>query len=1225
MTLRGSSKLQIKTNVPPLNYPVALVPVLDNAHSRTEVASFDIELDGRALALKSNRQIADKMDRRISDKDRYLDFEAFKKSTNTTTPPAVLARSRSSLSPPRSQTGIFPSTNPILFDFGATSSSFTRAETPRDISPRRPSSHIFADPTKLVESQQLVSSVGNSRQPRCEGAPEVEASEKQFHFTFEHNMVREQEPPRHPLSTSRPNGIPPLTTIQLDEKKGERKVPQINPLRQLQFGQPNAPGPPDSTSSYTEPQQQKSSAKISDSQVYGKKSTDNYSHMFIPSKPSFQQPQAWRHHPSSQSAAPRPAIEQTTKNSQYSHETAEHAIEQGKKWFHDHVQNHPAQPSMSRTTIAVPQPQQYAQWQPQPASRPMFSSHAYSNPFYERENNVVDLMTNSVGMVTNRGLFNDDRFGASDPYMYVDAAKANENIKALLEGAFEDEEDKPRTRRSKQQLDKKADELASQMQSMTIKPEVLEAQDEEAEEDEDKGNVEGLKVDLLPHQVDGVKWMRDKETGTKKTRGVYPKGGILADDMGLGKTIQSIALLLTNPRPLSDSAEATKRKLAADVEKTTLVVAPLALIKQWEGEITDRVESSHKLKVLVHHGPQRSKSFKDLKKFDVVITTYQTLASEHASSEGTLKVGCFGLHWYRVILDEAHSIKNRNAKATKAAYALSAEYRWCLTGTPMQNNLDELQSLIRFLQIKPYDDLNIWREQITKPMNNGRGGLAIKRLQVYLKAFMKRRTKDVLKQQGALSTGTGTKKGTESSNQFKIVQRVVEEVEAEFTPEEHAFYDRLESRTEKSLELMMAGNKMSYASALVLLLRLRQACNHPDLIKGDLSKEKEAFLNSSGNQTPSRRKAVADTELDSIADMLGGLSVETKRCDVCQIELLAREASTGAIRCVDCEADLAAQASKEQKVKKERKEAKKAKQSRLADARRKQNRRIIDDSDDEEDEAEPAVNELLTENATSDDDAEDEDSSLYTSSDEESSATTTPVPSTKIRQLLSLLTTDSSTHKYIVFSFFTSMLDLIEPFLHQSRIRFVRYDGQMRNDAREASLTALRTDDRVRVMLCSLRAGSLGLNLTAASRVVILEPFWNPFVEEQAIDRVHRLNQTQDVKVYKLTVRNTVEERIVALQERKRDLADKALESGGAKGGVKLTLQDMLRLFRHDAEGEHRVDMHPVGGGRGTGGLLTATNNVGSGGAAAPGAGSATHRPRPAEKRKEHEVYGRRW
>jgi SNF2 family DNA or RNA helicase len=868
--------------------------------------------------------------------------------------------------------------------------------------------------------------------------------------------------------------------------------------------------------------------------------------------------------------------------------------------------------------VEIARPTNFPTWQPKPVAPTMYSSDAPPNPFYQPRP-FINATTNVIGMDTNAGLF-DDRFGAADPYTYIDAAKANENIKALLEGAMEDEDDLPNTRRKKKAMKDKADELADKLNDLKVKADDAEADEEE---DEDDGIVEGLKVKLLPHQIDGVAWMCDKELGTKKKMvahvGVLPKGGILADDMGLGKTIQSIALMLQNPKPSKEELAACKRQLPENLDKGTLVVAPLALIKQWEGEIRDRVADSLTMRVCVHHGPKRAKSFKDLKKYDVVITTYSTLASEHAESEGSFKVGCFGINWYRIILDEAHSIKNRNAKATKAACALNAEYRWCLTGTPMQNNLDELQSLIHFLRIKPYDDLKHWRESITRPMNSGRGGLAIKRLQVYLKAFMKRRTKDVLKQGGALKNGAHANADGTKGDSFKIVGRKVEKVEALFSPEEKAFYERLESRTDKSLEQMMAGNKVTYASALTLLLRLRQACNHPKLIGGDLSQEREAFAD--GASSPRKGGGAAD-DMDSIAAMLGGLSVETKRCDICQIDLTMVEVSARAIRCTECEDDLASQEASARHREEKRKEKKTAK---LA-ARRKQNRRVLEDSDEEDEAGEDDAGypKLKPDGIVifdSDDEDEEEEDSDLSDSDSEYGAANDLVTSTKIRHLLTLLRNDSSTHKYIVFSFFTSMLDLIEPFMKRANIKYTRYDGAMKNDAREASLAKLRDDKTCRVLLCSLRAGSLGLNLTAASRVVILEPFWNPFVEEQAIDRVHRLNQTQDVIVHKLTIKDTVESRIVELQERKRELANATIE--GKQMAAKLTLQDMLKLFRHDAEHEHTVDGIGMKDGRS---LLD--RKPGHRTDAAHSESDRSSRESTAAvqpKRKEHEVYGRRW
>jgi SNF2 family DNA or RNA helicase len=753
-------------------------------------------------------------------------------------------------------------------------------------------------------------------------------------------------------------------------------------------------------------------------------------------------------------------------------------------------------------------------------------------------NNYVDLTLNNYPDA------------ASDPYTFVDPAKAQEDLKALLEGVIEDEDDAPKTRSRKKKQAAEATSLLDKLKGLSVDEERLAVTSDDGDEEEDDGTVEGIKVKLLPHQVEGLEWMRGRELGTGK-KGKVPKGGILADDMGLGKTLQSISLILTNPKPSVDDDEFNRRKLPIGLDSTTLVVAPLALIRQWELEIKDKIQASHALKVCVHHGPQRTKRFQDLKKYDVVITTYQILVSEFGSSskeETGIKTGCFGLHWYRVILDEAHTIKNRNAKATQACYALRSEYRWCLTGTPMQNNLDELQSLIKFLRIKPYDDLREWKDQIDRPMKQGRGDVAIKRLRTYLKIFMKRRTKDILKVDGALNPGgRPSAPGAANTTSFKVTERKIEKVFAEFSPHERQFYERLEQRTDASLEQMMSGQKVSYASALVLLLRLRQACNHPKLVAGKLTKDKEALAAESSN---AKSKSTADVNVDEMAEMFGNLGVGSKKCEVCQLELGKEAISEGAIRCLDCEEDLEA-VSKKQKSRKDMTKKHRRKENSAAKAlsRKPRNRAVIEDSDDEDGESQRVVPEkdrgALTlgkaggsddENAEgggewlvdSDDETfpdlenvsqskfskrvpldsseEEQDSSEDSdddsqsgseveeeiqSSDEEAQLATIAT-STKINHLLRILSKEAAQHKFIVFSQFTSMLDLIEPFLRQKGYKFTRYDGSMKNDLREASLGRLRNDKNCRVLLCSLKCGSLGLNLTAATRVVILEPFWNP-------------------------------------------------------------------------------------------------------------------------------------
>ena len=139
------------------------------------------------------------------------------------------------------------------------------------------------------------------------------------------------------------------------------------------------------------------------------------------------------------------------------------------------------------------------------------------------------------------------------------------------------------------------------------------------------------------------------------------------------------------------------------------------------------------------------------------------------------------------------------------------------------------------------------------------------------------------------------------------------------------------------------------------------------------------------------------------------------------------------------------------------------------------------------------------------------------------------------------------------------MLDLCAPFLEANGIGYVKYYGSMPNKKREASLAALKGDSNCRVLLCSLKAGALGLNLTVANLVFMLDVWWNPAIEEQAIDRVHRIGQQQEVKVFKLTVRDTVEDRIIALQDKKREMAKSALGEGGKMS--RLGMDELLALF----------------------------------------------------------------
>jgi superfamily II DNA or RNA helicase len=148
-------------------------------------------------------------------------------------------------------------------------------------------------------------------------------------------------------------------------------------------------------------------------------------------------------------------------------------------------------------------------------------------------------------------------------------------------------------------------------------------------------------------------------------------------------------------------------------------------------------------------------------------------------------------------------------------------------------------------------------------------------------------------------------------------------------------------------------------------------------------------------------------------------------------------------------------------------------------------------------------------------------------------------------------------HKALVFSQWTSLLDLVEPHLHAAGIRFARLDGSTRD--RAAVVREFQDEAGPPVLIVSLKAGGTGINLTAADHVFLLDPWWNPAVEEQAADRAHRFGQERPVMVYRMVTKDTVEERILGLQERKRRIAEVAL--GEATQAEGITRDELLALL----------------------------------------------------------------
>ena len=167
--------------------------------------------------------------------------------------------------------------------------------------------------------------------------------------------------------------------------------------------------------------------------------------------------------------------------------------------------------------------------------------------------------------------------------------------------------------------------------------------------------------------------------------------------MGLGKTIQVLGLIL--------ASREENEKTDTYIKQPTLVIAPVSVLVTWVQEIEKHVEKG-KLKHFVHHGANRIKSHAMQNDYDIIFSTYSTLSSEFSTFEANASNSpMHQVEWERIVLDEAHTIKNMFTKQAIAACALKARYRWCLTGTPIQNKLDDFASLLKFLKLEPFDNL----------------------------------------------------------------------------------------------------------------------------------------------------------------------------------------------------------------------------------------------------------------------------------------------------------------------------------------------------------------------------------------------------------------------------------------------------------------------------------------------------------------------------------------
>ncbi|EGO56071.1 hypothetical protein NEUTE1DRAFT_122706 [Neurospora tetrasperma FGSC 2508] len=551
----------------------------------------------------------------------------------------------------------------------------------------------------------------------------------------------------------------------------------------------------------------------------------------------------------------------------------------------------------------------------------------------------------------------------------------------------------------------------------------------------------GLKSTLKRHQVQAVIFILKREPGNRFSQasnasvntsirsGISQKnhGGLIADVMGMGKSLIILTTILCTigdarnfphfPFQSQNVAEADRK---TPTQATLIVVPSAQLMHNWAAEIASHMPGA--LNLILFHGQGRHKNPESLASTDVVLTTYRTLAADHRKARLLQK-----MDWYRVVLDEAHWIRNPSSQQFRAATSLSTNRRWCLTGTPIQNKLDDLASLAHFLRVPPYPDKTMFRRYVLVPLEKG-DQKCTNPLRFYLRQHCLRRTNKCLNLPNL-------------SEKILYLQLSIEEQEA---------YDKILSTAKHALDNIVSSadkTKQVKKEKVIVVFRTLTSLRR---------------LYDLGTLPPIQSLPGDPWQPTEDADML---------CKLCSSQdadesLLLKDHQF----CPECSRPLRSQIS----------------------------------------------------------------------ASNTGYLTPASLPGTVSDRAMSplILSMDNGhSTKLLKIRDNTSTLHYLAQLIQQAGIPHAQIDGRTNNAERLRHIKAFQEDSQVPVLLISIGTGAIGLTLTAASHVHIIEPQWNPSVEEQAIGRARRIGQTKEVVVTRYIMTGTVERSILSLQQRKKNIA----------------------------------------------------------------------------------------
>ncbi|KAL1608529.1 hypothetical protein SLS60_003471 [Paraconiothyrium brasiliense] len=634
------------------------------------------------------------------------------------------------------------------------------------------------------------------------------------------------------------------------------------------------------------------------------------------------------------------------------------------------------------------------------------------------------------------------------------------------------------------------------------------------------------------------------------------RGGILADEMGLGKTL-SILSLVADDDSRQAAAIFQQKKPAVNPNtmvhpiinsRGTLLVCPLSTMYNWKDQLERHFPPGRGLKWINYHGKSRAAySPQELADHDLVITTYNMISADYAEKSVPLP----RVNWFRIVLDEAHAIRNTSTKQSIAACTLPGQRRWAVTGTPVQNRLDDLGALFRFIHLQPFDSTAGFNQHILSPFKNADPDV-VPRLQLLVSSVTLRRIK-------------------EKVLEIELPSRTDQVVRLKFARDEQKLHDWFEADSSRKVQAVTSGDKMggkSYARILTAITNLRLICAHGrDLLN-------EEALKLTDGMTYDNPMEIADDESTDAATI--------NRHQAYDMLELFRQIDSDDCAYPDCRTRLASQDADEDEEDDVKADVSGAMTSCYHIVCAKHTRAFRQELQKTSTQdglctcpfCDTRITPILFELRKSDYAAYmQEQERLKRDPRLAKKIGAYNGPSTKTKALLEDLAEHRAWSeanpteapiKSVVFSTWTTHLDLIEIALTTKGHKYVRLDGRMPREARNRSLEAFDKDDSVTIILVSIGAGGLGLNLTKANKAFVMEPQFNPAAEAQAVDRVHRLGQTRPVTIKRFIMENSFEEKMLDLQRKKKALADltMAREKSTKEQAAKQRLEDLRSLFR---------------------------------------------------------------